>query len=132
MHEELVNMLREHYDEHCPLDRASGVCGATLANNAADAVEELEEKCQALAETLYAYEHLWIPVTERLPDDKEMVIGFTPCDGFMFVGFHVTSVWDGHDYSYWNIVTAMRSTRKMTKKVTHWMPLPKPPKEASK
>ena len=74
----------------------------------------------------------WISVTERLPEDKLMVIGFTPCDGFMFVGYHVTSVWGGHDYSYWNIVTAMRSTRKMTKKVTHWMPLPKPPKEVKK
>ena len=71
----------------------------------------------------------WIPVTERLPKDREMVIGFTPCDGFMFVGYHVTSIYHDRDFSYWNIVTAMRSTRKMIKKVTHWMPLPEPPKE---
>lgn len=69
----------------------------------------------------------WISVTERLPEDEKMVIGFTPCDGFMFVGYHVTSFYRDRDFSYWNIVTAMRSTKKMTKKVTHWMPLPEPP-----
>lgn len=48
---------------------------------------------------------------------------------YMFVGYHVTSFYHDCDFSHWNIITAMRSTRKMTKKVTHWMPLPEPPKE---
>lgn len=42
MYEELVKMLRKHHDEHCQLDRASGVCGGVLANEAADAIEELQ------------------------------------------------------------------------------------------
>ena len=71
----------------------------------------------------------WISVTEQLPKDHKMVIGFTPCDGYMFVGYHVTSFYNNRDFSYWNIITAMRSTKKMTKKVTHWIPLPTPPKE---
>ena len=82
--------------------------------------------CDVLSEIPSAQQ--WIPVSERLPEDHAMVIGFTPCDGFMFVGFHVTNKYKGRDFSRWYLVTAMRSTQTMTKKVTHWMPLPEPPK----
>ena len=68
----------------------------------------------------------WISVDERLPHSQQMVIGYTPCDGYMFVGFY-QKVDSPYYKSYWNVITAMRSTRKMTKKVTHWMPLPEPP-----
>lgn len=68
----------------------------------------------------------WIRVDERLPHSQQMVIGYTPCDGYMFVGFY-QKVDSPYWKSYWNVITAMRSTRKMTKKVTHWMPLPEPP-----
>lgn len=71
----------------------------------------------------------WISVEDSLPPDDQMVIGYTPVDGYMFVGFHKT-----HKYSYidtshscWYIITSMRSTKHMHKKVTHWMPLPEPP-----
>ena len=52
MYEELVKMLRKHYDEHCPLDRTSGICGGVLANEAADAIEELLKAARAM--------HTWI------------------------------------------------------------------------
>ena len=68
----------------------------------------------------------WIPVTERLPENDVMVIGFTPCDGFMFVGYYHEE--PKYDWEVWRIVTAMRSTKVVKKKVTHWMPLPEPPK----
>lgn len=45
-YEKLVKMLRKHYDEHCPLDRASGICGGVLANEAADAIEELSREAE--------------------------------------------------------------------------------------
>ena len=67
----------------------------------------------------------WISVKERLPDNDRMVIGYTPCDGYMFVGYYV----EDRNWKQWYIVTAMRSTKYMTKRVTHWMPLPEPPKE---
>ena len=78
----------------------------------------------------------WISVDERLPENDVMVIGYTPCDGFMFVGYyHEEPKFVGYyhkepkyDWKLWRIVTAMRSTKIMKKKVTHWMPLPKPPK----
>ena len=68
----------------------------------------------------------WISVEEKLPENKQMVIGYTPCDGYMFVGYYV----DDQKWKQWYIVTAMRSTKYMTKKVTHWMYLPPAPEEA--
>ena len=68
----------------------------------------------------------WISVDDRLPENDVMVIGYTPCDGFMFVGYYHEE--PKYDWKVWRIVTAMRSTKVMTKKVTHWMPLPQPPK----
>lgn len=68
----------------------------------------------------------WIPVEERLPEKKRMCLLFTPCDGFMCVGFYAgNDNWEKRDK--WEIITAMRSTKMLTKKVTHWMPLPEPP-----
>lgn len=72
-------------------------------------------------------EGAWISVDEKLPESQQMVLGYTPCDGYVFVGFY-QKVDSPYWKSYWNIITAMRSTRKITKKVTHWMPLPEPPK----
>lgn len=68
----------------------------------------------------------WISVDERLPENDVMVIGYTPCDGFMFVGYYHEE--KKYDRKVWRIITAMRSTKVITKKVTHWMPLPHPPK----
>lgn len=75
----------------------------------------------------------WISVDDRMPPDDQMVIGYTPVDGYMFIGFHKIHKYSlkdaSYSYSYWYIITSMRSTKHMHKKVTHWMPLPEPPKE---
>ena len=71
----------------------------------------------------------WISVDDRMPENELMVIGYTPVDGYMFIGFHRTHVSTYYEWSDWYIITSMRSTKKITKKVTHWMPLPEPPKE---
>lgn len=131
MYEELVKALRGKASR-VQLPHSERM---KLMLEAADAIETMCEMVATahdeLANVIQSYEESkphWIPVTERLPDDMEMVIGYTPCDGFMFVGYHVTSIYHDRDFSYWNIVTAMRSTKKMMKKVTHWMPLPQWPK----
>ena len=72
---------------------------------------------------------VWTSVKDRLPENELMVIGYTPVDGYMFIGFHRTKVAYGYDCSSWYIITSMRSTKKITKNVTYWMPLPEPPKE---
>ena len=73
----------------------------------------------------------WVSVDERLPEEKEMCLLYTPRDGIMCVGFY-----DGDDNwehkHRWKLVTAMRSSQTLTKKVTHWMPLPAPPDSQKK
>lgn len=68
----------------------------------------------------------WIPVTERLPEEREAVLVLCK-NGMIFVGFQVK-----HNYESgirWQIYTALGSTKSLNKgRVSHWMPLPEPPK----
>ena len=54
----------------------------------------------------------WIPVTERLPKPFENVIVFR--DGKISIDYNEGNGWFAYDFN--------------GKRVTHWMPLPKPPK----
>lgn len=61
----------------------------------------------------------WIPVSERLPEIETEVIVFSGL--LMWIAFLTKEkVWEivGHDETYDQSL------------VTHWMPLPEPPKEA--
>lgn len=140
MYEKLVSNLREraawinfprHGEEYPSGD-------SKLMTDAADAIEELQAGEKKFLRNISAIEmenenlkraRRWIPVTERLPENKEMVLCFTPVDGYMFVGFHFSYKWGSSTVSKWRIITAMRSTKDITKKVSHWMPLPEAPKE---
>lgn len=60
----------------------------------------------------------WIPVTERLPEDGVNVLWIKRIDGSQMIAKYEKrrNVWtDGHYYGGMN-------------GVTHWMPLPEPPK----
>lgn len=70
----------------------------------------------------------WIDVTERLPDEGKIVLAYTPIDGYMFVGFYRNE----EHYRNWNIITSMRSSKKITKRVSHWMELPDTPYDKNK
>lgn len=94
-------------------------------------------KCNELAKNLAAAGvtvQKWIPVSERLPEEsgfwfddmKKAVLIYTPVDGCMHIGWYTGKDYRGRDT--WNTLTAMRSAKTCTKKVTHWMPLPEPPK----
>lgn len=65
----------------------------------------------------------WIPVTERLPDKYQLVLAACK-NGKIFVGEYVDLGWR----TLWLIRTARDSTKEITQIVTHWMPLPQPPK----
>lgn len=70
----------------------------------------------------------WIPVEERLPEEGKRCLLYTPCDRILCVGYYAGKDEWQHRHK-WRLVTAMRSTQTLTKKVTHWLPLPKAPKE---
>lgn len=105
---------------------AGGPVGIQMCQEAADALEHL----QAENEELKAQVPRWIPVEDRLPEEGKRCLLYTPCDGIICVGFYGGN--DNWEHRHkWKLVTAMRSTQTLTKKVTHWMPLPKLPKEES-
>ena len=70
--------------------------------------------------------HKWIPVTERLPDEEELVLILCK-NGARFVGYYGKQYCDFE--RRWRIKTALNSTKLLNLgRVTHWMPLPEPPK----
>jgi len=64
----------------------------------------------------------WIPVSERMPNDKDFVwcygyvSGWTESDGF-------EAYYDATRNKWWTV------DDEKVEKITHWMPLPNPPKE---
>ena len=115
-YEELLTVLRECNDcicdEHCPYheERNNPIrCMTKIVGDAADAIEELQKP-------------RWIPVSERLPEEMMRVFivikrpSYTNC-----LSLKLSIGW--YDGEYWNDSFATRYT------VTHWMPLPEPPKE---
>ena len=125
---ELIKRLRE-----CTAEQNGE---KTLWHQAADAIEELQDAIEELqtvvdgltaqtsmvfekteGRTVIKFEPKWIPVTERLPEDEVLcindrqfyLVGLLYCDD---VGNYICET-DG----------------EIMYDVTHWMPLPQPPKE---
>ena len=114
MYDELIKRLRDaaKISEGLAvlLPHSEGDATAKLYNEAADAIEELSKP-------------KWIPVTERLPEDGEraLVMRF---DYVTNTPFYDLLWFDKGEW--WN----RRYTGNYA--VTHWMPLPEPPKEETK
>ena len=85
--------------------RAQDHSYARMLNMIAKLVRELDEKQR------------WIPVTERLPDELKNVLAYTDVGSFAD-----TAHWTGYRWEKtWDF--------EVLYGVTHWMPLPEPPKE---
>lgn len=63
----------------------------------------------------------WIPTAKQMPPDEKIVIGYTPADSSMFIGYHC------EDWGRWICLGPMGAPRVVTKKVTHWMQCPDAP-----
>ena len=121
MYDELVKRLRDaaKMSEALAvlLPHSEGNAVAKLYNEAADAIEDMSEAYDKLSrhmDELAALMPRWIPVTERLPEKNGSYL--------VYVYGEVTEMdyWHGK----WH-----RLRDDYTKAVTHWMPLPEPPKE---
>ena len=103
---ELIKALRHCSNEtrcgcsECKYD-AVYRCKETMMRDAADAIEEMSKP-------------RWIPVTERLPDEDTLVLVWR-YNGLPYVSRRT-------DSTYW--LGLGRDSG-----ITHWMPLPAPPKE---
>ena len=118
MYEELIEALR------LCVKYGKAEDALTNASQAADAIEKLGD-WWAMADKLIKMLEMprWIPVTERLPELHEEVLVCNEEYGLSGLGFATVAVWDGTDWiETWDRSTAIHC-------VTHWMPLPTPPKE---
>ena len=126
MYDELVKRLRERSVFLFPHHGESRSYDADLMHEAADAIEELSKLVDESipkddAEIIIAEvaKPRWIPVTERLPEEH----GWYLCAVKSFFGkgsFVDACKYDGHYFVQDGLAT---------ERVTHWMPLPEPPKE---
>ena len=106
MYEELIQRLRL---AKAVLSRNKDLIA--LLSDAADAIEELMRRCEQFQ---FMPPPAWIPVTERLPEDKTWVLAH-------YNSFVAVSGCFNHQW-------CERRTYVDTSP-THWMPLPEPPKE---
>ena len=128
MYDELIKRLRE-----CTAEQNGE---KTLWHQAADAIEELSKQrdlaltrlcewcgvcskehrdawgCDDIARLQELQLPRWIPVTERLPEDRNMVLATV--DGVVRIAFYGNYMWE--EVETYSILYP-----------THWMPLPEPP-----
>lgn len=136
MYDELVERLRASVDgryekcEVCPYEEDYPCCVDCLDKmhkQAADAIEELSRDLDSMNEAniaLYGASPKWIPVTERLPEDiDEEVLVCTEDYGVSGLGFVTVATYGANGWlECWERKTYLTA-------VTHWMPLPEPPKK---
>lgn len=119
MYEELIKSLRKEAED------TYHFIPKILCLQAADAIEELLGVIQRQKEMINMKVYLplyikpkWIPVTDRLPEQNTRVIGFMAWKGITVIEYQ-----NGKWYSIDHLQPLPNEA------VTHWMPLPEPPKE---
>ena len=115
MYDELVNRLHR-YSENCVAYKLDADF-ASAVHEAAEAIEELSVVVRTQKAVLDKFPR-WIPVSERLPEKEGSVLIFSELGGIAEGHYsHMYGVWVQYR---WNVKGI---------KVSHWMPLPEPPKE---
>ena len=121
MYDELVKRLRSEA-VYLPEKFSKNAELLDVLMKAADAIEKLSKP-------------RWIPVTERLPEEMDRSRGewsaeIRPSDDVLVWLSHEkrqSVAWYSHTYNEWTTVD--ENTVYCFGEVTHWMPLPEPPKE---
>lgn len=139
MYEELVKRMKESAER---FDYDGWVDTAAILEEAADVIEELipfkkqVEKGIGLLdkadELLKAVKPLWIPVTERLPEPWEPVlVTYLSYNSHLPKADMLAYIDSDDGLWYWWDDTDPSGTKCIVT-ITHWMPLPDPPKEETK
>ena len=133
--EEIVRALRRLKVETgslvcmgCGREHNCGIHGCRIVREAAELIEKLADRCARYAEEVAVAQERtrWIPVTERLPEDGDVVLCWYEYFRFgeynrMYrtygIGYYINGMWGGD-------VSSGRNT-----KVLAWMPLPEGPEE---
>ena len=127
MYEKLVNALRCYAkDEECHRCEYFSEAGCDIDGmlfDAADAIVELQKLTDAQLDIIKQYQgyltkHRWIPVTERLPEDRHDVLVYA---GVLFP-YITVGYYDG----LWKFSF---NDEEIAGSADYWMPLPEPPKE---
>lgn len=123
MHDELVKSLRQCAEASCAgckNDLVQIGCRGLLQHEAADAIEALSVVVRAQKAVLDKFPR-WIPATERLPSENGFYLCLYshnhPGGVAMDEGLSILQWFCGR----WNLNEIYT--------VTHWMPIPEPPKE---
>lgn len=115
MYEELVRSLRTDHDKYFARDM-----------EAADAIEKLQEDSVPIGDMEMILSEMakprWIPVTEQLPNPKDLVLVCNEFGGVHYGYFESNKQW--YTANNW-----LADAWTVMSNVTHWMPLPEPPKE---
>ena len=139
MYDDLIKQLRYCADaitcrnclwktECCPTD---------MQKKAADAIDELRKAVLRLEDesgiydelpTFYIYPAKWIPANERLPNCNGCYLVWRP--HFFGGGIGMPSICYFDGTNTWHDSYGVDFTRILhSEDVTHWMPLPEPPKD---
>ena len=138
MYDELINSLR--YEASFAYLGSDEKRLAKMMRDAADAIEELQQianhyeeeskgwwlaACDAKEERERLKEQIpkWIPVSERLPKNDEFVIVTVKDERGDYPYIYSDFGWYFAKAECWIVDNEKRND------ITHWMPLPKPPKE---
>ena len=103
------------------IDRAIEILNPEHRENY-DGMDEVNEACRMGMEALERTR--WIPVSERLPEKNDQWVLCLCVSGAIEVL--------KFDYTMWNWDAQYPGRCYMENYVTHWMPLPEPPKEEQK
>ena len=122
MYDELIKQLREHYEWARGNEWETPITLSDDLGSAIEAIEELSAKYEkALHELVKQEEPRWIPVEEKLPEEN----GFYLC---CYEAKHRDGVAMDEGLSILKYLDQKWHLNEMYI-VTHWTPLPKPPKE---
>lgn len=110
----------------CGREHDCGIHGCRIMREAAELIEKLTDRCARYAEEIAVLQERekWVPVTERLPEDGDVVLCWYEYFRFgeynrMYqtygIGYYIDGMWGGDVSNGQNI------------KVLAWMPLPDGP-----